>query len=314
MTIETRRMWRLAKGGVMALFGAVLLGSGASAAGPRAVAITFDDLPVHGALPPGETRLAIVTRIIGALRSAGAPPVYGFINGAPLDREPDLQSVLAAWRSAGFPLGNHTWAHSNLNEEAADAFETDVLRNEPILKREMARADWRWLRFPYLAEGETPEKAALVRGFLAPRGYRIAAVTMDFEDYAFNDPYARCLDKGDVASVRRLEQGYLKAADAEIAHARTLSMAATGREIPYVLLLHAGAFDAHMLPRLLSLYSANGFRFVSLPEAEADPFYRTDVRLDLPATPGGLEAAVAARGLPVPPKPIKLDWLDSVCR
>ena len=314
MDFKALRIWRLVSRRLIAICAGALVSASAGAAAARTMAITFDDLPTHGALPPGETRLTVVTRIIGALQSRGTPPVYGFANGSPLEREPDLQPVLGAWRSAGFLLGNHTWAHSNLNEETSGAFETDVLRNEPVLKQQMGRADWRWLRFPYLAEGETPEKAAAVRGFLGARGYRIAAVTMDFQDYAFNDPYARCFDKGDLAGVARLERGYLNAAGAEISHARILSMAATGREIPYVLLLHVGAFDAHMLPRLLSLYSENGFRFISLPEAEKDPFYRADVRLDLPASAGGLEAAVAARGLPVPPKPFKLDWLESLCR
>jgi len=314
MDFKTLRIWRLWSRGLIAMCAVALLSGNAGAAASRTMAITFDDLPTHGALPPGETRLAIVTRIIGALQSRGTPPVYGFTNGSPLEREPELQSVLAAWRSAGFPLGNHTWSHSNLNQETSDAFETDILRNEPILKQQMAGADWRWLRFPYLAEGETPQKATAIRRFLGARGYRIAAVTMDFQDYAFNDPYARCLDKGDLAGVARLERGYLNAAGAEMSYARTLSLAATAREIPYVLLLHAGAFDARMLPRLLSLYSQNGFRFISLAEAERDPFYRTDVRLDLPAAPTGLEAAVAARGLPVPPKPFKLDWLESLCR
>jgi len=34
--------------------------------------------------------------------------------------------------------------------------------------------------------------------------------------------------------------------------------------------MHIGAFDAHMLPRLLALYKANGFRFVTLSEAAKD--------------------------------------------
>ena len=39
-----------------------------------------------------------------------------------------------------------------------------------------------------------------------------------------------------------------------------------------MLLLHVGAFDAEMLRRLLQLYRARGFQFVTLPEAERDEF------------------------------------------
>jgi lysophospholipase L1-like esterase len=38
------------------------------------IAITFDDLPAHGPLPPGETRMDVILKIIAALREAGLPP------------------------------------------------------------------------------------------------------------------------------------------------------------------------------------------------------------------------------------------------
>jgi peptidoglycan-N-acetylglucosamine deacetylase len=64
--------------------------------------------------------------------------------------------------------------------------------------------------------------------------------------------------------------------------------------------MHVGAFDAHMLPRLLQLYKAEGVEFVSLQEAERDRFYRNDPDLKLPATPDTLEAALALRQISVP--------------
>jgi hypothetical protein len=47
---------------------------------------------------------------------------------------------------------------------------------------------------------------------LKAHGYRIASVTMSFGDYAWNEPYARCMAKGDAAAVAVLEASYLKAA------------------------------------------------------------------------------------------------------
>jgi hypothetical protein len=41
-----------------------------------------------------------------------------------------------------------------------------------------------------------------------------------------------------------------------------------GRDIRHVLLLRIGAFDAVMLPRLLHFIKSEGFRFVTLGEAE----------------------------------------------
>ena len=90
-----------------------LFGSDPPAAADPQMAITFDDLPAHGALPPGETRVAVASKIIAALRDAQVPPIYGFVNGLPIEQQPADAVVLQAWRAAGFPLGNHTWSHMN---------------------------------------------------------------------------------------------------------------------------------------------------------------------------------------------------------
>ena len=277
------------------------------------VAITFDDLPAHSLLPPGETRLDVAQKIISALKAAGAPPIYGFVNGVRLQQEPASAPVLDAWRAAGFPLGNHTWSHANLNALSVEVYEAEIARNEALLKDKMGESDWRWFRYPFLAEGDRPEKRTAIRAFLADRGYRVAAVTMSFSDYAYNEPYARCRAKGDEATIARMEAAWLDGGVRALDADRTLSTALYGREIPYVLLMHIGAFDARMLPRLLELYRERGVRLVTLPEAERDPFYRTATDLRGPADPNNLEAATAARGLPIPPAQ-DLSWLDKACR
>ena len=282
------------------------------------LAITFDDLPAHSALPPGETRVEIADRIISALKAAGAPPIYGFVNGVREEQEPASTPVLAAWRAAGFPLGNHTWSHMNLDTNSTGEFEADVVRNEPLLREEMGDADWRWLRYPFLAEGDTPEKRRDVRAFLADRGYRIAGVTMSFADFAFNEPYARCIAKGDQQAITTLERTYLDAADEEITRTRAMSRTLYGRDIPYVLLMHIGALDSRMLPQLLDLYRSRGFKLVTLKKAERDPFYAQYLDPSLPAGPQSLERDMAAHGLaPLKPPVAKLKamaMLEKVCR
>src|SRR5467141_1087147 len=84
------------------------------------VAITVDDLPSHGALPPGMTRVDVARTILKALKDAHAPKVYGFINAKKLELHPEDIEVLKLWRGAGFPLGNHTYAHLSLNTSTAD--------------------------------------------------------------------------------------------------------------------------------------------------------------------------------------------------
>jgi peptidoglycan/xylan/chitin deacetylase (PgdA/CDA1 family) len=278
------------------------------------IALTFDDLPAHSALPPGVSRMDVAGRLIAALHDAGVPPVYGFVNGALEEREPESVGVLSLWRAAGQPLGSHTWSHPNLNTTSLETWEADLVRDEPLLERHMAGQDWRWLRYPYLSEGETPEKHAAARRFLKARGYRVASVTLTFDDWAWNEPYARCAAKGDTAAIAALEQSFLKGAEDSLARARALSAALHGRDIPYVLLMHAGAFDARMLPRLLALYRDHGVSFVTLQEAERDPFYAPDAKTLATDKPTTLENAMAARGLPVPPRSWSVADLDKACR
>jgi peptidoglycan/xylan/chitin deacetylase (PgdA/CDA1 family) len=290
--------------------------SAGHAATPVKIAMTFDDLPAHSALPPGVSRIDVAGRILAAFHDAGTGPVYGFLNGVGEEREPESVGVLSLWRAAGHPLANHTWSHMNLNTNSLADWEADLVRNEPVLERHMAGQDWRWVRYPFLSEGETPAKHAQAREVLKARGYRIASVTMSFGDYAWNEPYARCMAKGDAAAVAILEASFLKAAKDSLDYSRGLSARLSGRDIPYVLLMHAGAFDARMMPRLLALYRDNGVSFVSLEEAERDPFYAADFKTQATAEPTTLENALRAKGLPVPPQAAA--WggadLDKMCR
>jgi hypothetical protein len=90
----------LALAGAVAL--AALAGGAGAAAHPR-LALTFDDLPAHSPLPAGETRGGIAATIARALNDAGAPLVYGMVNGVQEEREPGSADALGQWRAAGMP-------------------------------------------------------------------------------------------------------------------------------------------------------------------------------------------------------------------
>ncbi len=135
------------------------------------IAFTWDDLPAHSALPQGETRVEIGHKLIAAMKAAHMPPIYGFVNGVAIDREPASAPMLKDWRDAGFFLGNHTWSHMNLNTSSLADWEADLLKNEPTLEQNAGNTDWHWLRYPFLAEGDTEEKRTATRKFLAAHGY-----------------------------------------------------------------------------------------------------------------------------------------------
>jgi homoserine O-acetyltransferase len=250
-------------------------GAGAAAAGGR-IALTFDDLPVHGPLPPGKTRIDVFESILLALRKAQAPPTYGFVNANALEDGGDNARALELWRAAGHPLANHTFSHIDLHRSSPEAFLADVAANERVLAAKMEKQDWKWLRYPYLREGDTLEKRRAVRAALERRGYRVAQVTVSFDDYAYNAPYARCLARQDEQAIEWLKQSYLSRASESLAAAQADARRIYGRDIDHVMLLHVGGFQMPMLPKLLELLRERGLTLTTLEQAQREPAYAID--------------------------------------
>jgi peptidoglycan/xylan/chitin deacetylase (PgdA/CDA1 family) len=312
---------------LLVLFGVTVAGQQPTPTQPR-IAITFDDLPVHGPLPPGETRLQIAQAILSTLQANQMPPVYGFVNArrlTPADpahistnahditpANPDY-AFLEAWRAAGEPLGNHTANHVSLDDLSATVFEQNILDDESTLNTLMHDEDWHWFRFPYLQEGDTLAKRRDVQNWLKAHHYRVAEVTMDFEDYLWNAPYARCVANHDEKSIQSLRSSFLATAGLYMDVYRLRSYQVYGREIPYVLLLHVGAFEAVMLPDLLKLYRRAGLQFVSLPEAESDSAYAQDPAIGVPGGGTLIDIMASKQKIPPPFRSTPYKELENTC-
>ena len=277
---------------------------------PLRMTITIDDVPVHGPVPAGQSSGQISDQLIATLAQNEVPAVI-FVNGIWTQTEPRTKDILERWDEAGFQLANHGWSHQHLSEISRAEFEAELLRNDELLAH--YGGSWRWFRYPFLDEGDTPDKRIAARKLLAQHGYRVAAVTMDFGDWAWTAPYARCLSASDKAAIAKLETAYLQAAREGIEYSRTLSHDVFNRDIPYVLLLHGGAMTAHMLPQLIELYRTARFQFVTLEEAQSDAAYREDVDPDLPARGQGLEGRAREKSVPLPPRASYSKMLESVC-
>jgi peptidoglycan/xylan/chitin deacetylase (PgdA/CDA1 family) len=270
------------KAAVLSLLLVAFAGLGAA----QKLAITIDDLPQNGALPPGVTRVDITRDTLAVLKKRHVPPVYGFINAKKLEGSVDGAEALKLWTAAE-PFGNHTYTHIDLEANTAEAFERDVEQNEPTLellgKPGLGKPgnDWHWLRYPYLHEGDTVEKRRAVREYLTKRGYKIAQVTLDWEDYMWNSAYARCAAKNDKKSIEWLRTSYLSTASEFLDLGRAQAKLIYGHEINYVLLMHLGAFSSTIMPDALDLLKKKGFKLVTLEEAESDPIYQGDPDIGL---------------------------------
>lgn len=240
------------------------------------VALTFDDLPAAGSLPPNQNRTKILTALTAELKAAHLEGTYGFVNAVKLESDADAQQAMQTWVDAGMNIGSHTWSHIPLSGNTAAAFEKEIAQNEPALAKYAGTRDWHWFRYPFLWEGDTLDKRREVRAFLREHGYRVAQVSLDFEDYAWNDAYGRCVAKNDDAAIAWLKKSYLETATEYIDLGREEEQIAFGHEIPNVMLLHATAFTMLMLPDLLDLLRKQGFTFAALPQVEQDPSYELD--------------------------------------
>lgn len=277
------------------------------------IAITIDDLPNHGALPAGMTRVEIGQLTLKALKAHKVPGVYGFVNAVGIEREPGSDQLLQDWRAAGYPLGNHTFTHRNVNAGTVEAFQADVEANEPVLKELMANEDWHYLRYPFLSAGDAAHHDQ-VRTWLQSKGYRIADVTVSFDDWAYTDTYARCTAKGDAAAIAGLKTRYMDGVRVAITRSKALSQKVYGRMIPQVLLAHVGGFSAIMLPDVLDEMEKSGAHFVTLDQAQSDAAYNVEgphsgdgLMMERTAAQNGIDISGVAGGNSVA-------GLDQICR
>jgi len=291
----------------------LILGSPATCSAQK-VAITMDDLPVNGMLPPGVTRAETTKNVLAILKKRHVPPVYGFVNAKKLEGNADGAEALKLWAAAE-PVGNHTYTHMDLEQNPAEAFERDIEENEPALELLAAKDNWHWLRYPYLREGDTVEKRRAVRAYLKARGYRIAQVSLDWEDYLWNGAYARCAAKNDAKATAWLRSSYLNTASEFLDLGREQAKLIYGHDINHVLLMHLGAFSSTILPEALDLLKKKGFKLVTLEEAESDAAYEGDPDVGLHDAGTLLDQWMQVKQIKYPEhteKPYK--EIEAVCR
>ena len=242
----------------------------------REVAVTFDDLPATQSEPA--TMSYVIPKLIKSIK-ANRVPAIGFVNERKLylDGKPDAQRValLRRWLDAGLELGNHTFSHVYIDDTALAEYEENVIRGEAVTKALLAErgARLRYFRHPQLRTGPTIEYKAALDKFLAERGYTIAPVTVDNNDYLFADVYARAKRRGDRETMRRVVEAYIPYMEGIFTFFEKLSADSLGYEVKQTLLLHASELNADHFDDLARMMKRRGYRFISLEDALKDRAY-----------------------------------------
>ena len=242
--------------------------------------MTFDDLPaVHAVHVYGAPVRRMTQRLLRQLKAHGVPATGLVTVGKlyPQGRlDPSLVFALELWLEAGYPLGNHSYSHPNLHTMTLEAYERDVLRGDEILRRFLEERGHKlnYFRHPHLFTGQTLETKRALDRFLAGRGYRIAPVTIDNNDYIFSGAYAEAKRRGDLAAMQRLVAAYIPYMESMFDFFEKLSVEVLGYEVRQVLLLHANEINADTFDALAGMMKRRGYRFISLEEALADKAYQ----------------------------------------
>src|SRR5687768_10968112 len=85
----------------------------------RFVAITFDDLPVACRCEDNASRHEITDKLLATFKKFEMP-ILGVVNEQKLETngvsDPSKVALLQKWLDAGHELGNHGYAHKNIND------------------------------------------------------------------------------------------------------------------------------------------------------------------------------------------------------
>jgi peptidoglycan/xylan/chitin deacetylase (PgdA/CDA1 family) len=250
----------------------------------RAVAVTFDDLPVISTRRDISYHREITNKLLKTI-TASKIPAIGFVNEDKLYREgkwywrPRLDhqrvALVQRWLDAGLELGNHTFSHPDLHKTPLDSFKADVIRGEKVVNKLLRRKGLklRYFRHPFLSTGTDLETRHNFEEFLTGRGCSMAPVTIDCSDWIFAAAYDKAVARGDDEMMGRITTIYPSCIEAKFDYFEKQSAALFGYEIKQVLLLHANGLNADLLGVLVQLMKQRGYSFISLDEALQDQAY-----------------------------------------
>jgi len=239
----------------------------------RPLLVTVDDLPIAGGShEDAAERRRITDGLLAALAKHRIPAV-GFVTWKNF-REGD-QALLDAWLQRGHELGNHTDRHLSLTSNEAEVWIADGERaRERLLAFLRARGHaLRFFRFPFLNEGDSEAKLDAARTWLAQTGQRNLTVTIDDQDWSFEEPWVAAERAGDAAALAGVAEDYLAALRLSVRHHEASGDRLLGRRSPQVLLLHANAVGAANWDRLFTWLEGTGHRFAGADEVLADPAF-----------------------------------------
>ena len=246
----------------LTLFGLVL----SSAHAQRQMAITIDDLPIaYSRYLSVNEQQATFNAILAALEEHDVTAT-GFVNGQRLTRE--WRTYLDNFVDAGHRIGNHTYSHPDLNDVSVEDYVKDIERGENSIRKWMSKP--KFFRYPFLHRGNTKAKREAVYEFLHNEQYVIAPVSIDNDEYRFNQQLVDAKRNGKHLDIR---DQYIAHMMERTGHFESMAHAKLQRPVKHILLLHMNYLNGLYLDDLLQAYREEGWEFISLDQALEDSLY-----------------------------------------
>ncbi len=280
----------------------------------REIAITFDDLPATNG---GLARMTDVTKRLLQSIKANQVPAIGFVNESKLYQDGKLNNqavaLLKMWLDEGLELGNHTYSHIGIDRAPLEKYKEDVIRGEVVTRKLLAGKGkkLKFFRHTQLRTGPTAEYKKGLAQFLAERGYTVAPVTIDNNDFIFAALYGDAKVRGDKATMKRVVDAYIPYMESVFAHFEKLSADFLGYEVKQTLLLHANDLNADYFDELARMMKRRGYTFISLEAALKDKAYSLP---DAQSNKGlsWIHRWMLAKGLPMKPEPTEPEFITQL--
>jgi peptidoglycan/xylan/chitin deacetylase (PgdA/CDA1 family) len=234
------------------------------------LAVTIDDFDLSNTrFAAGLSRHANIMIALNRFNIKGA----GFPTGKNVDNRTG-KAALEVWSKHGHMIGNHTYTHAYYTGDDPTATMRDIQRAEKVCRKYRSYA--KWFRFPYLAEGKTPEARDAMRALLKRNGYRNGHVTIDTSDWYIDHRMLKRLTDDHSADLDPYRRYYVDHLLDRATYYDGLARQLLGRSPPHTILLHHNLACSLFLGEALKAFRDKGWRLVDATTAFADPLYASE--------------------------------------
>lgn len=235
----------------------------------KQITFTFDDAPTRTTVIMNQEERA--NRIISALKLTGVNGAGIFANPCKEKDASLLAQHLRKYQKAGHIIGNHTCSHLKLSDVGATKFIADSDRAQTMLRPVVSGQ--KYFRFPYLDEVTEEVERNKVRQWLTQNRYLNAPPSIDSGDTIISNFLLLAREREMKFDEEKIRSLYVQHIVNAAEFYEELAVKQLGYSPNHILLLHENDAAALYLTDVIKALKNNGWTFLSLDSAIADPLY-----------------------------------------